>query len=70
MLVIFSTDGFYLLDKTISDIFFQELDVEILVLLIVIKKKLLFYLYFLINPQKGWDLLGKDMHQIFVGKIL
>ena len=57
MLIIFSTDLFYLLDKSLTDIFVQVLDVEVLVLFIKIKKKLFFKLDLLIDSQKCWNFI-------------
>ena len=70
MFVIFSADGFYLLDKSRSDIFIQVLDVEILVLPIEIKKQLLFILDIFIDSQEGWNLLREYMHQVLTWQIL
>ena len=69
VLVVLSTDRFYLLDQPISDIFVKILDVEILVLLVEIKKQLLFVLHFLVDSQESWNFLRQNVYQVFVGQV-
>jgi hypothetical protein len=55
MLVVLCTDSFYLLDQPVSDIFIKIFDVEVLVLLIEVKKQLLFVLDIFVNSQESWN---------------
>jgi hypothetical protein len=70
MLVVISADGFYLLDQPISDIFIQVLNVEILILLVEVKKKLLFVLHFFVNPQECWNFVRQNVNKVFIRQIL
>ena len=66
MLVVLCTDGFYLLDQPVSDIFIKIFDVEVLVLLIEVKEQLLFALDFFVNSQESWNFLWQNVDQVLV----
>ena len=66
MLVVLCTDGFYLLDQPVSDIFIKIFDVEVLVLLIEVKEQLLFALDFFVNSQESWNFLRQNVDQVLV----
>lgn len=69
MLIVLCTDRFYLLDQSVSDIFIEVLNVEILILFIEIKEQLLFVLNFLVDSQECWNFLREDMHQVLIGQV-
>ena len=66
VLVVLCTDGFYLLDQPVSDIFIKIFDVEVLVLLIEVKEQLLFSLDFFIDSQESWNFLWQYVDQVLV----
>ena len=69
MLVVLCTDSFYLLDQPVSDIFIKVFDVEVLVLLIKVKKQLLFVLDILVNSQESWNFLRQNVDQVLVAQV-
>jgi len=68
--IVLLTHLFYLLDQSVSNIFIQVLDVEILILLIKIKEQLLLILDLLIDSQKCGDLVRQNMYQVLLGQVL
>jgi len=69
MLVVLCADSFYLLDQPVSHIFIKVFDVEVLVLLIKVKKQLLFVLDILVNSQESWNFLRQNVDQILVAQV-
>jgi hypothetical protein len=69
MLVVLCTDSFYLLDQPVSDIFIKVFDVEVLVLLIKVKKQLLFVLDILVNSQESWNFLRQNVDQVLFAQV-
>ena len=60
----------YLLDQSLLDIFFEELDVKLLVLSVKVLQQLSLVLDVSVDSQEGWDLFRHDMDQVFTRQIL